>query len=90
MTVRLCCRGTTAAIEDISSDSVTPEIIQNTEGRLGGYIRDLWQTAKECGCDLFKLNRMLYRSSLKKYARWKDTLLDVAEADISAKVVSMK
>ena len=90
VTVRLCCRGTTAAMEDISSDSVTPTIIRNTEERLGGYIRDLWQTTKDCGCDIFKLNRMLYRSSLKQYARWKDTLLDVAEADVSAKVISMK
>ncbi len=90
VTVRLCCRGTTAAMQDISSDSVTPEIISNTADRLDGYIRDLWQTAKDCGCDIFKLGRMLYRSSLKEYARWKDNLLDATEADISAKVISMK
>ncbi len=90
LTVRLCCRGATAAMEDISSDKVTPEIVENTTARLKGYMQDLWQTTKDCGCDIFKLNRMLYRSSLKEYARWKDNLLNVAEAGFEAKVVSMK
>lgn len=90
LTVRLCCRGVTAAMNDISSDAVTPAIAENVKERLNGYIGDLWQTAKESKCDLFGLNLSLYRKSLGEYARLKDSLLQTATAVISTKVKTMK
>ncbi len=90
LTVRLCCRGETTAIEDVSTDAVTPAILESATQRLSGYVGDLWNSCKESGCDLFGLTRMLYRSSLDDYAHWKDRLLSAAEAEIETKVTSVK
>ncbi len=90
VTVRLCCRGITAPIEDIASDRISGEIAASAKAALDGYVEGLWRTCKESGCDLFNLNRMLYRSSLKKYSVWKDSLLRSAKAKIETNVKSMK
>ncbi len=90
LTVRLCCRGTTAAIEDVVSDSVTPEIAESTKARLTADMRALWDNAAACGCDLFRLRRSLYRSSPREYARWKELLPAKIQADISAEVLSVR
>lgn len=88
--VRLCCRGTTAPVEDISSDEVKPEILETAKEFLEEHINALWNTVKESGCDLFNLKRSLYRSSVKKYAEWKDFLLTTVSPEIKAKVTSLK
>ncbi len=88
--VRLCCRGTTAPMQDISSDGVPDAILERAKTVLDGYVRDLWQICKESGCDLFDLRRALYRSSLKKYAEWKDYLLASVTPEIKTEVKSMK
>lgn len=90
ITVRLCCRGVTAVIEDVSSDSVTPEIRESAKEILNSDMQKLWDIGKESGCDLFNLKGSLYRSSLKKYAEWKESLLDVVQPQISTKVDSIK
>ncbi len=90
LTVRLCCRGTTAPIEDISTDDVKPELLDSAKEVLTGYVQALWQTGKESGCDLFHLQRDVYRSSLKKYKEWKDYLLDAAQPEIEASVRSLR
>ncbi len=87
--VRLCCRGTSAPIEDISSDKVSNEILDSAKDVLTGYIRSLWDTCQSSGCDLFRLKRDLYRSSAAKYAEWKDSLLLVVRPEISAEVSSL-
>ena len=89
LTVRLCCRGTTAPIEDIASDSVSPEVLESAKTVLQGYITELWDKTKECGCDLFDLTTSLYRSSLKKFAEWMDYLLTSVEPKIETNVKSM-
>ncbi len=90
VTCRLCCRGTSAPIEDISSDAVSEEILQSASGVLKGYLEGLWKSFKDTGCDLLELKKSLYRSSLKKYGEWKDFLLDAVQPAISATVHSMK
>ena len=88
--VRLCCRGTTAPVEDISSDKVSPAILKTAKEFLEKHIAALWNTTKESGCDLFNLKRDLYRSSVKKYAEWKDYLLTTVVPEIKAEVTSLK
>lgn len=90
VTCRLCCRGTTAPIEDISSDSVSQEILEDAKSVLKGYIQDLWDTCTETKCDLLELKKSLYRSSLKKYNEWKDYLLETVRPEIETDVQSMK
>ncbi len=90
LTVRLCCRGTTAPIEDISEDDVSEELLESAKEVLSQYVADLWETGKKSGCDLFHLRRDLYRASLKKYKEWKDFLPEVAEPEIKTEVKSLK
>ncbi len=90
VTVRLCCRGVTAPVEDIASDSVPEEILENAKATLEGYEEKLWELCKTSGCDVFQLTKMLYRSSLKKYSEWKDVLLETVTPAIETKVISMK
>lgn len=88
--VRLCCRGTTAPMEDVEGDEVPEEARQDAEEVLTGYLQSLWDTCKEHECDLFNLKRSLYRSSLKKYGQWKDALLSVVEPQFEVKLQCMK
>ncbi len=90
VTCRLCCRGTTAPIEDISSDEVSEEILKNANEVLKGYLEGLWQNLKQTGCDVLELKKSLYRSSLKKYREWKDYLLDAVQPKFETSVQSMK
>lgn len=89
LTVRLCCRGTTAPMEDIAGDAVKPETLENAKKILTEHIQALWNKGKESGCDLFELKKKLYRSSPKKYEEWKDYLPSAVEAEIDAQVKSM-
>ncbi len=88
--VRLCCRGSAAPIEDVSTDRVPDEALKNAEETLRGYVADLFENCKKSGCDLFEFKRMLYRSSLRKYAEWKDTLLASLTAAVETRVTSLK
>ena len=88
--VRLCCRGTAAPIDDISHDDVNPEILKSAKEVLTDYVSQLWNTAKESGCDLFQLKKDLFRSSAKKYREWESFLLDSVKPEIKAEVTSMK
>ena len=88
--VRLCCRSTGAGIDDIASDIANPETLESSVKVIEGYLQKLWDIAKESGCDLFNLKRSLYRSSLKKYGEWKDSLLDAVTPEFKVKVTSME
>lgn len=88
--VRLFNRGVPAPIEDVSEGEISPKIKENATARLEEYLGKLWETCISSGCDLFNLNRGLYRSSPKKYAEWKDTLLSTADLEIKAKVETVK
>lgn len=88
--VRLCCRSTSVPIDDDLGDTVPEEILQNAQTTLKGYVEDLWDTCKESGCDLFNLKQSLYRSSLKKYAKWKDNFLPSVSAETNIKVKTRK
>lgn len=86
LTVRLCCRGISAPVDDVSSDKVSPETLRSAEEVLKGYVETLWAVCKEADCDLFELKEMLYRSSLKKYQTLKDLVPGGAETEIETKV----
>ncbi len=70
--VRLCCRSTSVPVDEGLGDTVPEKILKDAEGRIAEYVASLFQTCKACGCDLFNFKQSLYRSSLKKYAKWKD------------------
>lgn len=86
LTVRLCCRGATAPIDDVSTDKVPEETLRIAEETLKSDIRSLWNKCQSAGCDLFELKRDLYRASLKKFAEFKDAVPNAVEAEIETKV----
>ena len=88
--VRLCCRGSSGAIDGVTVDTVPEESLQSAQTIVTGYVNDLWNTCREKGCDLFQLKRSLYRSSLKKYAEWKDNFLSSTQVQIKAVVKTKK
>ena len=88
--VRIHNRGVPSPIEDVAEDSISAEAEQSATRLISGYLRELWDTCKQAECDLFNLNRMLYRTSLKEYGKWKDNLLRTVEPEINAKVKSTK
>ncbi len=88
--VRMFNRGVPAPIRDVSEGQISPAVEQDATARLTDYLKRLWQTCKSSGCDLFQLGRNLYRSSPKKYAEWKDSLLDSADLEIKLKLEKVK
>lgn len=88
--IRLFNRGVPAPIDDVSKGEISDVIEENAKERLTQYMTDLWQTCLDSGCDLFLLNRNLYRSSPKKYAEWKKTLLTSADLEIKIKIEKVK
>ncbi len=87
--VRLCCRGLAAPIEDVASDVVPQEVLESAERVLSESVGALFERSRAAGCDVFFLRRSLYRSSLRRYAEWKDDLLPAIVPHIETKVVSM-
>lgn len=76
--VRLYDRSAPAPIEDISQSKPSEEALNFAKEKISAAIDSLWQRTIQSKCDLFKLKQSLYRSSLKKYAEWKDALFSVA------------
>ncbi len=90
LVVRLCCRGVTAPIADVSDDSVPKEVLESAASALKEHAAALFEHAKSAGCDLFNLKRTLYRTSPKRYAKWKDLLPGAAEVALDVSVSSKK
>ena len=88
--VRLCCRGTTAPVEDISEDKVSPKVVENAKKYLTELVTQIWEIAKESDCDLFDLKQKLYQTSAKKYEEWKDYLLSTVTPDFQMEVTSLQ
>ncbi len=88
--VRFCCRGNSAPMEEISSDTVPEDVLKSAKELLTGHVRGLWKTCTEAGCDLLNLKRDLFRSSKQTYEAWKDYLPAAAEIVIEAEVKSTK
>ncbi|MDE6412167.1 MAG: Ger(x)C family spore germination C-terminal domain-containing protein [Clostridia bacterium] len=77
LTVRLYNRSIPAEMEDVARNEVTDELKENAKKYVEELTQRVFEKSRESGCDLFKLNQSLYRSSVKKYDEWKDTLLSV-------------
>ncbi len=88
--VRLCCRSTAVPSEENIGDTVPAKTLEDAKGVVEGYLTDLWDTCKQSGCDLFSLKQSLYRSSLKKYAKWKDNFLPSLSFETDVKVRTRK
>ncbi len=86
LTVRLCCRGISAPIDDVSSDRTSEETLGSAKTILTGYVERMWEICRESECDLLELRQSLYRSSPKKYAEWKDTIPFSLDPEIDTKV----
>lgn len=83
-----CCSD--APIGSMAYAEVPPEVVEKIRETVTGYLKGLWETSRESGCDLFMLNRKLYRSSLTKYAEWKDVLLSSLEPEFDVNVKGTK
>lgn len=77
LTVRLYNRTIAAPIEDVAKDSVSDELLANAKATVEELVKTVFEKSRESGCDLFRLNQSLYRSSKKKYEEWKDMLISV-------------
>lgn len=90
VTVRLYNRGVPAPVNDVADQTVSSELLGSAEDILSGYLKDLVETCRASGCDLFRFRRSLYRSSLSAYAEWKDAVPGAVETSVTAKVKSVK
>ena len=80
LTVRLFNRTVPAEIEDVAKAEISDELLENARKNVEETVKKVFETSRRSGCDLFKLNRALYRSSAKEYEEWKDTLLSAVPA----------
>lgn len=87
LTVRLFNRAIPSEINDVARNEVSDELRKNAEKTVSETVEKVFETSRKNGCDLFNLNRSLYRSSVKQYEEWKDTLLPTVpvEYDISVR-----
>jgi len=90
LTIRLRDRSDAPTVKDATSNIVSEELKNGAETVVGEYLRSLFETSRESGCDLFFLNRQLYRKSVAKYEEWKDTLLSSVPAEYEVKIKTAK
>ena len=90
LVARLCCKSVSSDVQEIADEEPSEEILKSAEEILKEHLAELWDTCKESGCDLFGLQNSLYRSSLKKYAEWKDSLWDTVTPQFKTKVEAKK
>lgn len=90
VTVRVssCCSD--APIGSMAYAEVSPELEAEVRKKVNGALQELWENSQNCGCDLFFLNRTLYRTSRAKYAEWKDSLLTALEPEFDVSVKGTK
>lgn len=86
LTVRLFNRSVPSDIDDVSSNEVSDELKENAQKVVREEVERVFETSRKSGCDLFKLNQTLYRSSLKRYEEWKDTLLSAVPVAYEIKI----
>ncbi len=90
LTIRLRDRSDAPTVKDVTSNIVAEELRNGAQTVVGEYLRSLFETSRESGCDLFFLNRRLYRKSVTKYEEWKDTLLSSVPAEYEIKIKTAK
>ena len=90
LTVKLssCC--SSAPIAGMTFSEIPDNVLEKAEEEILTSVQGLWESCKESGCDMFLLTRELYRSSLKKYAEWKDVLLSSVEPEFKIEINSTK
>ncbi|MDE6274512.1 MAG: Ger(x)C family spore germination C-terminal domain-containing protein, partial [Clostridiales bacterium] len=84
--VRLYNRCAASPVEDLSTPIPTPEDLENAKNYLTAGLQSLMQKSVESGCDVFLLKRSLYRSSVKKYNEWEETLLTAVTPEFKVEV----
>ena len=90
LTVRLFNRAVPAEIEDVSKNEVSDELRENAIKTVLEEVGKVFETSRKSGCDLFKLNQSLYRSSVNKFEEWKDTLLPAVPVEYRISVRTAK
>ena len=74
----------------VLKECVEPDLLQKAEDTIRTRLEEVFALLRETGCDLFQLNRSLYRASKAKYEEWKDTLLATVPAEFDIKIKSTK
>ncbi len=79
-------RSNPSDIHEISTSVPSEELQSNAKQLLETQILSLWERTRACNCDLFFLQRQLYRSSLSSYEEWKDTLLKIVTPNVEISI----
>ncbi len=80
--LRLYNRCSASPVEDISASTPTVYDLENANAYLNNCLALLVQKCVESDCDVLLLKRSLYRSSLKKYREWEQTLLQAVTPEL--------
>jgi len=80
--LRLYNRCSASPVEDISASTPTVYDLENANAYLNDCLALLVQKCVESDCDVLLLKRSLYRSSLKKYREWEQTLLQAVTPEL--------
>ncbi len=88
--MRLFNRAIPSEIEDVAKNEISDKLKENAKETVLKTVEKVFETSRKSGCDLFKLNQSLYRSSAKKYEEWKDTLLSVVPVTYEINVKTAK
>ena len=90
LTVRLFNRTIPVEIEDVAHAELSKELLGNATKNVEETVKQVFEISRQSGCDLFKLNESLFRSSKSKYEEWKDTLLSAVPATYEISIKSAK
>ncbi len=82
-------RASASPVGDITEGILSREELDKAERTLTDLFSSLWEKSVLGGCDLFRLNRTLYRSSPEKYREWNKTLLFALQPDFSVQAESV-
>lgn len=79
-----------SGIAEIAASSLPKETELAAARTLEQSVRTLWETTRDCGCDLFRIKTSLFRSSAEKYEEWQEILLSVATPEFEVSVKSSR
>lgn len=88
--VRVFNSDSPSTVKDLAESQISPSMQRAAEELLTAQLTELWAQTAQSGCDLFLLNRDLYRSSPKEYEKWKGELLSSAQLTVRTEVRAMR
>lgn len=90
VSLRMNNRGAIVSAEELAREQVPQGALDAAKEKLLAGAQRLWEISSNADCDLFFLKRSLYRSSVKKYKEWNETLLSSADTKFVVKTESIQ